>query len=44
VTHGRAAAVLSRLVGLDTLDGRHLERARKVVDDGVEEGLYALVL
>ena len=41
---GRGA--LDRLAGLqlDALDRRDVDRAREVVDDGVEQGLHALVL
>src|SRR6476646_5583387 len=39
-----AAAVVRRLVWLEALDRRYVERAREVVDDGVEQRLHALVL
>ena len=31
-------------LGVDALDGGHVDRRRQVVDDGVEQRLHALVL
>ena len=44
VAHGRLAAVVRALPGLEALDRGHVERAREVVDHRVQQRLHALVL
>jgi len=44
VANRRALARLGALVGLEALDRLHVERARQVVEDRVEQRLHALVL
>ena len=40
----RLADDVFAVVGIDAVDRRHVERARQVIDDGVEQRLHALVL